>query len=211
MNILISKLAKGAKMKHRLYLLAVIALLLATQACTLPWTPEEEEPPASAEIIVTEPVPPTDVPEPTEPTEIPTEEPTEELTEEPTEESFACGSGMAPASAFMVEFCYPEAYTNGFMQVRVPENPPSADLPIWGVNPDMIEITLTGYPVVNQYHDPIIRIYPVADFVALEPRIQTLVDDLGALLASQRSQPGQHSLCADFQRRPNDAGQRDLP
>jgi hypothetical protein len=168
-------------MKHRLYLLALIALLLATQACTLPWSPEVEEPPASAEIIVTEPQPPTEIPEPTEPTEV--------FTDVPTEEPFACGPGMAPTSAFTVEFCYPEAYTNGFMQVRVSENPPTADVPIWGVNPDMIEITLTGYPVVNEYHDPIVRIYPVADFVALEPRIQTLVDELGALLASGATDP----------------------
>jgi hypothetical protein len=172
-------------MKHRLYLLALIALLLATQACTLPWTPEEETPPPAEieQITATEP-------EPT-PTEeiIAPELPTETPTEEPTEEPFACGPGMAPASAFTVEFCYSEAYSNGFMQVRVPENPPSADLPVWGVNPDMIEITLTGYPVDNQYHDPIIRIYPVADFVALEPRIQTLVDELGALLASSATNP----------------------
>jgi hypothetical protein len=172
-------------MKHRLYLLALIALLLATQACALPWAPAEGEPPASAEIIVTEPLPPTEIPEPAVPTEIPSEE----HAEEPSEESFACGSGMAPASAFTVEFCYPEQYTNGFMQVRLPENPPSDELPIWGVHPDMIEITLTGYPVVNEYHDSIIRIYPVTDFVALEPDIQTLVDDLGALLASGATDP----------------------
>jgi hypothetical protein len=170
-------------MKHRLYLLALIALLLATQACTLPWTPGEETPPPAEveEIIVTETLPPIEMPEPTEPTETPTEE----VTEEP----FTCGPGMAPASAFTVEFCYPEAYSNGFMQVSVPENPPSADLPIWGVNPDMIEITLTGYPVVNEYQEPIVRIYPVADFVALEPRIQTLVDELGALLVSGATNP----------------------
>jgi hypothetical protein len=176
-------------MKHRLHLLALIALLLASQACTLPWTPREETPPPAEveQITATEPEP-----TPTEEIiapELPTETPTEEPTEEPTEIPFACGPGMAPASAFTVEFCYPEAYSNGFMQVRVPENPPSADLPIWGVNPDMIEITLTGYPVVNEYHDPIVRIYPVADFVALEPRIQTLVDDLSTLLASGATNP----------------------
>jgi hypothetical protein len=176
-------------MKHRLYLLAMIALLLASQACALPWTPEEETPPPAEieQITVTEP-------EPTQPaeiieTEVPTVKPTEEPTEESTEERFACGPGMAPASAFTVEFCYPEAYSNGFMQVRVPENPPSADLPLWGVNPDMIEITLTSYPVDNEYHDPIIRIYPVAGFVALEPRIQTIVDDLSAMLTSQVPNP----------------------
>jgi hypothetical protein len=174
-------------MKHRFYLLPLITLLLAAQACTLPWTSAEETPPTAEieETIVSEPLPQTEIPEPPEPTEIPTDEPTEEATEEP----FTCASGMAPASAFTVEFCYPSQYSNGYMQVMLSENPPVDDLPIWGVHPDMLEITLTGYPVVNEYHDPIVRIYPVADFVALEPRIQTLVDDLGALLVSGATDP----------------------
>jgi hypothetical protein len=183
--MLIIKPTKGAKMKHRLYLLALIALLLALPACALPWTPAEDTPTPSdiEEIIETEP-------DPTDSAEIiETDVATEEPIEEPTEIPFTCGLGMAPASAFALEFCYPEQYTNGFMQVQVPENPPSDDVPPWGVIPNMIELTLTGYPVENQYHDPIVRIYPVADFVALDPHIQTIVDDLQALLASQDPNP----------------------
>ncbi len=163
-------------MKSHYYLLALLVLLMASLACTLPWTPVEETSP-SAENMVTEPLPPTEIPEPAAPTE------------HATQGSFVCGPGMAAANAFSVEFCYPEQYTNGFMQVRVPEYSPSEELPPWGVHPEMIEITLTGYPVANEYHDPIIRIYPVDDFVALDPYIQTLVDDLGALLASGATDP----------------------
>jgi len=68
-------------------------------------------------------------------------------------------------------------------------NPPGGDVPLWGVNPDYIEITLTGYPVANEYHDPIIRIYPVDDFVTLEPQIETMVNELQALLASGATNP----------------------
>jgi len=130
---------------------------------------------------IAEPDPESDPPSETPQAETPTEQ--------PTEEPFVCGLKMVATSAFSVEFCYPGQYSNGYIQARVVENPPVDDLPIWGVHPDMIEITLTGYPVDNQYHDPIVRIYPVADFVALEPRIQTLVDDLGALLASGATDP----------------------
>ena len=168
-------------MKHRFYLLPLITLLLAAQACALPWTPTQRTPPPDIfkEITATDPEPavPSDAPE------------TETPTQPPTEEPFACGPEMVAASAFSIEFCYPGQYSNGFMQARVSENPPSDDPPIWGVHPDMIELTLTGYPVDNQYHDPIVRIYPVADFVALEPHIQTLVDDLGALLDSGATNP----------------------
>ena len=96
---------------------------------------------------------------------------------------------MAKATAFGMGFCYPGQYSSGFTQVMVPENPPSDDLPIWGVHPDMIELTLTGYPVDNRYHDPIIRIYPVADLVALDPAFQNIVNDLKALLTSQDPNP----------------------
>ena len=71
----------------------------------------------------------------------------------------------------------------------IAENPPDRDMPIWGIHPDTIEITLTGYPVENQYHDPIVWIYPVDDFVALEPYIQTLVDELQALFESGATNP----------------------
>ena len=168
-------------MKHRFYLLPLITLLLAAQACALPWTPNQRTPPPDIieEITATDPGPavPSNTPQAETPTQPPTEEP------------FACGPEMVAASAFSIEFCYPGQYSNGFMQARVAENPPSDDLPIWGVHPDMIELTLTGYPVDNLYHDPIVRIYPVADFVALEPHIQTLVDGLGALLDSGATNP----------------------
>lgn len=172
-------------MKSRLYLLALIVVLMAALACSLPWDPVDETPPPLdlQEITATvpEPVANTDVVEP----EVPTLEPIEE----PTSEPFTCGPGMVSATAFSVEFCYPGLYSNGFSQAMVPENPPDDEMPIWGVNPDTIEIILAGYPVENEYHDPIIRIYPVDDFVALEPRIQTLVTELEVLLASGETNP----------------------
>jgi hypothetical protein len=167
--------------------LHLIALLLALPGLRAALDAERKKPRPPAEIeeiTATEPEP-THTAEIIE-TEVPTEEPTEEHTQR---YRLPADLGMAPASAFTLEFCYPEQYTNGFMQVQVPENPPSDDVPPWGVIPNMIELTLTGYPVENQYHDPIVRIYPVADFVALDPHIQTIVDDLQALLASQDPNP----------------------
>lgn len=168
-------------MKHRTYLLALIALMLAALACRLPWGQTEETPiPVDIEVITE-----------TEPTAEPTGEiiVTESPTQEPTLEPFACSPDMVETAAFGVEFCYPGQYSNGYTQSMIPANPPSGDSPPWDVQPDSIEITLTGYPVANQYHDPIVRIYPVADYLALEPRIQTLVDELQTLLASGATNP----------------------
>ena len=49
----------------------------------------------------------------------------------------------------------------------------------------MIELNFNDYPVPNEYHTPTIWIYPVADYVALEPNIQTTITNLQTLLASQ--------------------------
>jgi hypothetical protein len=176
-------------MKSRLYLIALMTVLLAALACNLPWdTAEETSQPVDNPVItdtVPEPVADTDVVEPEAPPEEPTEAPIELHTPGP----FTCSPGMVSAAAFSVEFCYPGQYSNGFSQAMVPENPPDGEMPIWGVKPDTIEVTLTGYPIENEYHDPIIRIYPVDEFVALEPQIQTLVTELQALLASGATNP----------------------
>lgn len=176
-------------MKSRSFVLMLMTLLLTSLACGLPRTPAVETPPPAE---VEEGPPPEPAPTFTVesiPLDTPTEEPTEEPTSEPTEVPFACGAGMVPASAFSVEFCYPGQYSQGFMQVMLPAEPPSADLPIWGFHPDMIEITLAGYPVENAYHDPVVRIYPVADLLTLDPLYQTLITELQGLLASQNPNP----------------------
>ena len=172
-------------MKPRLYLVALTALILCALACSLPWNQTPEAPLLEETQVST-------VPEPvsTATTEvIMTEVPIEGSTEAPTTEPFACGLEMVLTTAFNVEFCYPGRYSTGFNQAMLAENPPDGELPVYGVHPDMIEFTLTGYPIDNQYHDPIVRIYPVDDFVALEPQIQTLVDDLQALLTSGATNP----------------------
>gem|GEM_PF-1478404 len=176
-------------MKHRSFLLMLITLLLASLACGLPWTPAVETPPPG-EVEITHQVEP-------EPTQMvvtlsigaPTEEPTDEPLVEPTEEPFTCSAGMVPASAFSVEFCYPGQYSQGYLQVMLPAEPPTADLPIWGFHPDMIEITLVGYSIENAYHDPVVRIYPLDELTALDPLYQNRVTELQALLASQNPNP----------------------
>ncbi len=180
-------------MKHRSFLLMLMIVLLASLACGLPWTPAVETPPPG-EAEITRQV----EPEPTqevvtlpveEPTAEPTDEPPVQPTVEPTEEPSTCSAAMVTASAFNVEFCYPDQYSQGFMQVMLPAEPPTADLPIWGFHPDMIEITLAGYPVENAYHDPVVRIYPLDELIALDPLYQNLVTELQALLASQNPNP----------------------
>ena len=166
-------------MKRLNLILMISALLLAALACSLPGQNPTDTP---------EPVIPTDAPT-EEVTEAITEEVTEEVTAEPTEEPYTCAAGMLPEVAFTVEFCYPSAYATGVNQAFIAEVPPDPNMAPWDYNPDMIQLDLNGYPVPNEYHTPTIRIYPVADYIALEPNIQTTITTLQGLLASQDPNP----------------------
>ena len=168
-------------MKNRSYLFVLITLLLAALSCSLPGMQAEETPPPAhiEENSMTDTA-----------ASIPSETPQIDTpTETPDQEPFACGPGLAAANAYSVEFCYPEQYSSGFMQLRVSENLPSDELPLWGVHPEMIEIDLTGYPVDNRYHKPIVWIYPVADLVAFDPVFQNIINDLITLLNNQDPNP----------------------
>lgn len=162
-------------MKRLNLMLVIGALLLAALACSLPGQNTTETP---------EPDVPTDAP-----TEAITEEVTEAPTEAPTEEVYTCAPGMLPGYAFTVEFCYPSAYATGFNQALIAEVVPDPNLAPWDFNPDMIELNFNGYPVPNDYHTPTIWIYPVADYIALEPNTQTTITNLQTLLANQDPNP----------------------
>ncbi|MCB2214136.1 hypothetical protein KQH50_01950 [bacterium] len=143
--------------------LAIFVLTTATLACGLPGR---------------------QTPEP--PTEAPVTEPPVEVT---TEAAYACPAGFTAGTALTVEFCYPSSVATGYSQELISEVQPDPDMAPWDFNPDTIQIELTGYPISNEYHQPQVHIYPVADYVALEPDIQLTVNDLQTLLAGQDPNP----------------------
>ncbi|MBG0784447.1 MAG: hypothetical protein H0S79_05050 [Anaerolineaceae bacterium] len=167
-------------MKRLNIFLVLLVLILSSLACSFPWETPTETPPS---------VPTTEVPALPSETEAPieTEPPTEEVV--PSATAYTCPAGLTGMTAFSVEFCYPFSLATGVAQSMIPENPPDPMSAPWDYNPDMIELTLQDYPVYNQYHAPIIHIYPVADYIALEPNIQTTLTSLQTLLASQDPHP----------------------
>ena len=167
-------------MKRLNIFLVLLVLILSSLACSFPWETPTETPPS---------VPTTEVPPLPSETEAPieTETPTEEVV--PSATAYTCPAGLTGMTAFSVEFCYPFSLATGVAQSMIPDNPPDSMSAPWDYNPDMIELTLQDYPVYNQYHDPIIHIYPVADYIALEPNIQTTLTSLQTLLASQDPHP----------------------
>ena len=158
-------------MKRYNIFLVLITLVVSTLACSFPWetTPEAPTPTLTVEVPME------------------TEAPTEEVIQSST--PYSCPAGLTAMISFSVEFCYPPLLTTGVAQSMIHENPPDPMGAPWDYNPDMIELNLQDYPIFNQYHDPIIHIYPVAEYIALEPNINTTLTSLQALLASQDPNP----------------------
>ena len=57
------------------------------------------------------------------------------------------------------------------------------------IHPAMVQYTFQGYVLADTFHDPIIRIYPVDDYVALMPSIADTVALLQQMLIDQPAQP----------------------
>ena len=159
--------------------LAFMVLVTAILACDLPSGSETQTSVPDETEITTETQPPVE--------ETITEEAITEDT--PTEEPFTCETGMTSGLAFTVEFCYPNSVASGFTQTLIPEKTLTLEAMPWEFNPDTIEIILTDYPIENRYHEPVILIYPIDDFIALGENIETIVTNLEILLTDQPPNP----------------------
>lgn len=168
-------------MKRHRYLLPLLILLLSPLACNLPAFPKSETPPPIMTEDIDDEVPPVIETTAVNQGEVPTEEISEEI--------YTCPTSMTPSLAFTVEFCLPSAISTDFSHNLIPENPSTPDMPPWTINPDMIEITLMGYPVMNQYHDPQVFIYPITDYIILYPDVAVTISELQILLSSQPIEP----------------------
>jgi len=54
----------------------------------------------------------------------------------------------------------------------------------WEVLPDYKVCNLEGYPLSITFHSPIIQVFPVDEYVSLNPDVSTVIDQLNSLLAS---------------------------
>jgi hypothetical protein len=57
------------------------------------------------------------------------------------------------------------------------------------INPEYVQYPFQGYVLADTFHDPIIRIYPVDEFVALLPSVADTVNNLEQLLINQPAAP----------------------
>jgi len=130
--------------------------IVATTIVEIPTTPPDIEP-----------IP--EIPEETPPVDLPTTEP--ELPESNVEykgTSFYLDPRIASSA--------------GGVTIAAVTGP---DEPIWGLEPEHIQITFDGYALSGTFHAPKISIYPASEYAGLSPDIGKIIGDLRKVLADQ--------------------------
>ena len=123
----------------------------------------------------TEVIPPTDEPLSTaEPPALPTIEPSPTL--EPT---------AAPDVDFLgISFSYDESLASSVSMAIVPEQVDEYEFP-GGTYPTHYSFEFNGYALPNTFHEPVIRVYPIAEFEALDSYSGSVIAQLQTLLQTQ--------------------------
>ncbi len=155
-------------MKRILILLTLVVFLTA---CTLPEiggnaSPEATQSPA------TQPV-------------LPTAPPAEASTAAPPTAEPIDGSEMNLGGVYMiVPSCLPVTVSGVIVQAQ-PTNEAGMPFEIW---PQHRQFSYAGYPLSEKFFDPIMRVYPVAEYAALQDFVNQQVSDMQMLLSSRPAQ-----------------------
>ncbi len=158
------------------FVLVVVLLLLVSLAC-ITSTPTPEAPP------ITVPYPTTLVP----PSIIVS-------TPEPPLQSIDTPGSVeetSPDSKFSwLTISIPSAIASGASSIVAPEIKPSDQTPPWDVAPLHEEIYLENYVLADTFHKASIFIFPVADYIVLQPDLSSRVDILKQILQDTPEEPG---------------------
>lgn len=125
-------------------------------------------PPPATEVIV---IPATPTVEPLQPAEASTEAPATETQPEPLPSSTPEPSPAFTSYDFAgVTFTYDPALAAAVEPERVAAQA-GADLPPWELAPEHQRLTFLGYPLADTFHQPQIFIYPVQEYLEVDPGI----------------------------------------
>jgi hypothetical protein len=86
-----------------------------------------------------------------------------------------------------ISFVIPTGIGSGAQAETIEAVSPSADMPWWEIAPTYNKYHIQGYPLPETFHTRTIYVYPVNEYIQLNPDIAALVDNLKTILNS----PGQ--------------------
>jgi len=163
-------------MKKGIFAVSLICAVILLAGCNLPFkivpntspTPSEQLPSATTTVIAS----------------LPTE------TTPPSGESTATTAPEIPAySESGISFSLPPCLATGAAISTLPAVPPVENGGPQESYPEHRIIQFTGYPLVGKFHDPIVHIYPVDEFVQMDPQLAARVTKLSDLITSRPAVP----------------------
>ncbi len=86
-----------------------------------------------------------------------------------------------------ISFVIPTGVGSGAQAETIEAAPPSNDMPWWEIAPTYNKYHIQGYPLSETFHTRTIYVYPVNEYIQMNPDIAALVDHLKTILIS----PGQ--------------------
>lgn len=91
-----------------------------------------------------------------------------------------------PVSFSGNNFTIPQGLAMGATPAIIPASFDS-QTPFWDIYPAYVELTLDGYILQEKFHEPVVRIYPVAEFEAANEGAAAIIHEMRALMAAQGS------------------------
>jgi hypothetical protein len=83
----------------------------------------------------------------------------------------------------------PDELADGITCEVVPASDAGEDLPFWEIYPEYDHLLLDGYVLQNTFHQAQIFVYPIADYIALDPNVDQVIAELQQLLADESEGP----------------------
>jgi hypothetical protein len=152
--------------------LGLAGILFATLACGLiaPATPATEQPGVETIVAATFQALTSAAPEIQTPTQTPLE---------------ASGTTIAVNN---ISFVIPTEIGNGAQAESIAAIPPSDNMPPWDIGPAYQKYLIQGYALSDTFHEPVIFVYPVNEYIQMNVDVGTLVNELKSIINSP-SQP----------------------
>jgi len=148
------------------FVTAILALALAALACNLPGvqtSPEKTTPPLVEKATQSQQPSPTPMP-------LPSQTPPPDVRFEG------------------ISFSYDHSLTRGVETAIVPASQ-YEDAPPWDVNPAYYEIKLDGYILPDHFHDPVVRVFPVEEYLQISPEVSETITALKNFLVQCPQKP----------------------
>lgn len=89
-----------------------------------------------------------------------------------------------PITFSKISFVFPEGLATSATEEKIELSPPSEGMPWWETYPAHIRYPIGGYLLTEQFHEPKIYVYPIAEYVAINDDVAKKVETLKSLIAN---------------------------